>query len=172
MVVRFLLAAALAVGLASAQRGGGGGGDMGSSGSGGDTSGMNGGMPRAQHQSKLDLVADKLHLNKDQKDQAAKIVSAAQEEAAPINEQIRQGRTAITGAILDGRTGDDINKMMAQYTDLMTQKAAIEAKTYAKIYAILDPKEQAKAAPVFVEQMDGILDGGRSRGGNRGGGQQ
>ena len=125
-----------------------------------DASGMSGGMPRAQRQSKFDIVADKLHLNKDQKEQAAKIVSAAQEEAAPINEQIRQGRNAITSAIIDGKTGDDLDKMMAQYTDLMAQKAALEAKAYGKLYAILDAKEQAKAAPVFVEEMDGMLDGG------------
>ncbi len=177
MIVRLLLAGALAAGLASAQRGsGGGGGDMGAGGAGGmgsDASGMSGGMPRAQRQSKMDIVADKLHLNKDQKEQASKIFGSALEEAAPINEQIRQGRNAITSAILDGKTGEDLNKMMAQYTDVMAQKAALEAKAYGKLYAILDAKQQAKAAPVFVEQMDGMFDGGgRSRGGNRGGEQR
>ncbi len=99
-----------------------------------------------------------------------KIFAAAQEEAAPMNEQIRQGRNAITSAILQGKTGEDLNKMMAQYTDLMVQKAAVEAKAYGKLYAILDAKQQAKAAPVFAEQMDGLFDGaGRGRGGNRGG---
>ena len=167
MIVRLLLASALALGLASAQRGGGGGGG---DSMGGDPT-MGGGMPRAQRQSRMDLVADKLHLSKDQKTQAAAIISAAQEEAAPINEQIRQGRNAITSSLIDGKTGDEINKMMAQFTDLMAQKSAVEAKAYGKLYAILDAKQQAKAAPVFAEQMDGILDGGGRRGGNRGGGQ-
>jgi Spy/CpxP family protein refolding chaperone len=168
MFVRLLLASALAVSLASAQRGGGGGGgDMG-----GGEGGMGGGMPRAQRQSKLDMVADKLHLSKEQKEQAAKIFADAMQEASPINEQIKQGRNVITSAILDGKTGDDLNKMMAQYTDLLTQKAAVEAKAYAKIYAILDAKQQAKAAPVFADQMDGMFDGGgggRRAGGARGG---
>ena len=169
MLVRWLLASALAVGLASAQRGGGGGGDMGG-GMGGDAGAMNGGMPRAQRQSRVDIIADKLHLNKDQKDQASKIFAAAQEEAAPLNEQVRNGRSAITTAILQGTSGDDLNKLMAQFTDLMAQKTAVEAKAYGKLYAILDPKQQAKAAPVFAEQMDGMFDGGgRGRGGNRGG---
>jgi hypothetical protein len=180
MLVRWLLASALAVGLASAQgsKGGMGGGDMGSGG-GMSGSGMNGGgmggdtgggMPRAQRQSRIDLIADRLHLNKDQKDQATKIFAAAQEEAAPLNEQVRTGRSAITTAILQGTSGDDINKMMAQFTDLMAQKAAVEAKAYGKLYAILDAKQQAKAAPVFAEQMDGMFDGGgRGRGGDRGG---
>jgi hypothetical protein len=164
MRVRLLLASLLAVGLAAAQgkNGGGGGGDMGA-----DPS-MSGGMPRAQRQSRLDIVADKLHLSKDQKAQAAAIFSSAQEEAAPINEQIRQGRSAIAGALIDGKTGDDINKMMAQFTDLMAQKSAVEAKAYGKLYALLETKQQAKAAAVFAEQMDGVFDGGR-RGGDRGG---
>jgi Spy/CpxP family protein refolding chaperone len=172
MFARLLLASALAVGLASAQggqKGGGmGGGDMG--GMGGDTTGgMSGGM-RAPRQTRADIVADKLHLNKDQKEQASKIFAAAQEEAAPLNEQVRNGRSAITTAILQGTSGDDLNKMLAQFTDLMAQKGAVEAKAYGKLYAILDAKQQAKAAPVFAEQMDGMFDGGgRGRGGNRGG---
>jgi Spy/CpxP family protein refolding chaperone len=167
MMVRWLLVWALAAGLASAQGKNGGGGAGGGDMSGSDPS--TSGMPRAQRQSRIDVVADKLHLNKDQKAQAASIFSAAQEEASPINEQIRQGRNAITSALIDGKTGDDINKMMAQYTDLVTQKSAVEAKAYAKVYAILDAKQQAKAAPVFAEQMDGMFDGGGRRGGNRGG---
>ena len=175
MLVRLLLASALAVGLASAQgqKGGGmggadTGGGMGGSGMGDDAGS---GMPRVQRQSRLDIIADKLHLNKDQKEQASKIFAAAQEEAAPLNEQVRTGRSAITTAILQGTSGDDINKMTAQFTDLMAQKAAVEAKAYGKLYAILDAKQQAKAAPVFAEQMDGMFDGGR-RGGNRGGEQR
>jgi hypothetical protein len=177
MFVRLMLVSALAVGLASAQRGGGGGGDMG--GMGGNGTGMSGGSGmggdsgggmRAQRQSKADLVAEKLHLNKDQKEQAMKIFAAAQEETGPINEQVRTARNAITTAILQGASGEDINKLMAQLTAVMAQKTAVEAKAYGKIYAILDAKQRAKAAPVFEEQMDGLFDGGgRGRGGNRGG---
>ena len=176
MFARLLLALVLAVGLASAQGGQKGGGDMGGmggSGMGGDAGGMGGGMPRAPRQTRADIIADKLHLNKDQKEQASKIFAAAQEEATPLNEQVRTGRNAITTAILQGTSGDDLNKLMAQFTDLMAQKTAIEAKAYGKLYAILDAKQQAKAAPVFAEQMDGMFDGGsRGRGGNRGGEQR
>jgi len=168
MLIRLLLASALAAGLASAQRGGGGGG-----GGGGDTgdpaaAAAGGGMPRAQAPNKMDVVADKLHLNKDQKAQAATIFAAAQEAATPINEQIRLGRNDATVAILEGKTGDDLNKVNAHYADLLAQKAAVEAAAYAKLYAILDAKQQVKAAQVFAEQMDGMFDGGRGRG-NRGG---
>jgi hypothetical protein len=175
MFARWLVASVLMVGLASAQGGQKGGdmGGMGGNGMGGDAGGMGGGMPRAPRQSRADIIADKLHLNKDQKEQASKIFAAAQEEAAPFNEQVRTGRNAITTAILQGTSGDDLNKLMAQFTDVMAQKAAVEAKAYGKLYAILDGKQQAKAAPVFAEQMDGMFDGGdRGRGGNRGGEQR
>jgi Spy/CpxP family protein refolding chaperone len=172
MFARLLLASVLATGLASAQGGQKGGGDMGGmggSGMGGDGSGVGGGMPRAPRQTRADISADKLHLNKDQKEQTSKIFAAAQEEAAPLNEQVRTGRNAITTAILQGTSGDELNKLTAQFTDLMAQKAAVEAKAYGKLYAILDAKQQAKAAPVFAEQMDGMFDGG---GHGRGGAQR
>jgi hypothetical protein len=166
MLIRLLLASALAAGLASAQRGGGGGGGGGDATDAAATASA--GMQRAQAPNKMDVVADKLHLNKDQKAQAATIFAAAQEAATPINEQIRLGRNDATVAILEGKTGDDLNKVNAHYADLLAQKAAVEAAAYGKLYAILDAKQQAKAAQVFAEQMDGMFDGGRGRG-NRGG---
>ncbi len=170
MFARLILASAMAVGLAFAQRGGGGGGgDMGGGGGGMGGGGMEGGGMRAQRQSKADIVADKLHLNKEQKEQFQAIVSAGQEEMRPIAQQIGEGRNAITGAMIQGKTGDDLNKMMAQYTELMAERAHVEAKAYGKLYAVLEPKQQAKAAAVFAEQMDGLFDGGGGRGrGGRG----
>ena len=41
---------------------------------------------------------------------------------------------------------------MAQFTDLMAQRAGVEAKAYGKLYAMLDPKQQAKAGPVFADK--------------------
>ncbi len=171
MFARLLLVSAFAMGLAFAQRGGGGGGgDMGGGGGMGGGSGMEGGGGggggmRTQRQSKADLVADKLHLSKEQKEQLAAIVSAGQEEMRPIAEQLGNGRNVITGALIQGKTGDELNKMMEQYTGLMAQRASVEAKAYGKLYAILDPKQQGKAAAVFAEQMDGLFDSRGGRGG-------
>src|SRR5665811_524279 len=84
MLVRLLLTAVLAAGLASAQRGGGGGGgDEGGMGGGGGRSGdMGAGMPQVRRLSKQEMLLDKLKLNKDQKEEATKILSAAMEKAA------------------------------------------------------------------------------------------
>jgi Spy/CpxP family protein refolding chaperone len=167
MYARLLLTSVFAVSLAFAQGMGGGGGSKGGGGGdmGGGEGGMGSGMPRPQRQSKADIVADKLHLNKDQKEKFAAIVSAGQEEMRPIAEQIRQGRNVITTALIQGKSGDDINKMMAQYTDLMAQQAGVEAKAYGKLYAILEPKQQAKAGAVFAAEMEGVFEGRGGRGG-------
>jgi Spy/CpxP family protein refolding chaperone len=169
MFARLLLASAFAVSLTFAQGMGGGGGSKGGGGGsemgGGGEGGMGGGMPRAQRQSKTDLVADKLHLSKEQKEKFASIVSAGQEEMQPVSQQLLQGRNVIIGAILQGKSSDDISKMMAQFSELMAQHANVEAKAYGKLYAMLDPKQQAKAGPVFAAEMDGMLDSRGGRGG-------
>src|SRR5580700_5537163 len=121
MRARFVLTAILATTLATtlgfAQRGGGGmGGEggMGEGGAGMGGSGMGGGM-RVQRQSKLDMIADKLKLNKEQKDQVQTIFLAALEESRPLGEQTMKGREAIASAMITGKSEDDIKKMLDQY---------------------------------------------------------
>ena len=152
MLARVLLCAALAAGLGLAQKGGGKGG-----GKGGDEP-PNFPM-RAQRQSRLDLISEKLKLSKEQKDEASKIFDAAQETVGQTGQQIAQGRTAITNAILSGKGGDELNKMMEQYTALIAQMTRIEATAYGKLYATLKPNQQSKAPAVFEEQMAGMFMG-------------
>ena len=176
MFSRICLAMLFAAGLTFAQGMGGAtsGGGMGGSGRdngggmGGGMDGMGGGMP-AHRQTKLEMVADKLHLNKDQKEQLNTIVSAALEEARPVSEDLGNGRSAIVTAMIQGKSADELSKMMEQYKGLLAQKAAIEAKAFGKLYAALDPKQQAKAGAVFADQMDGLLDSRGGRGAGRSG---
>jgi hypothetical protein len=83
----------------------------------------------------------------------------------PNSQQISQGRNVVVTAIIQGKSGEEISKLMAQFTDLMAQRAAVEAKAYGKLYAILDLKQQTKAAPVFAADMDGVFDARAGRGG-------
>ncbi|HEV2445546.1 MAG TPA: Spy/CpxP family protein refolding chaperone [Candidatus Sulfopaludibacter sp.] len=153
MVLRVFLATLLAAGLASAQRNGGGG----SRNRGGDE--MDAGMSR-QRQSRFDVIADKLKLNKDQKEEASKIFDAAQEAANPLNEQILNGRNQMTAAIVQGQnSGDNYQKLMAAYTSVLSQMATVEATAYGKLYTILKPNQQSKASQVFAEQMAGMFAG-------------
>jgi hypothetical protein len=140
MLVRLFLTAVLAAGLASAQRGGGGGGgDMGGEGGGmgrGDgmsAGGMGGGMPGGmRRQTKEELLLDKLKLNKDQKEEAMKILSAAREKAAPVRDQLTKGRQVIVSAMLEKRE-EDVKKLMGDYAVVSAQMTGIEAEAFGKI---------------------------------------
>jgi len=172
MFARLVITAMLAAALASAQGGRGGGmeGGMGGERGGMGEGGMGGGMPRMQRQSKLDQIADKLKLNKDQKDEVQTIFQAAMEQAKPVNDQITKGREVITGAIISGKTDDEIQKMMDQYAGLAAQITAIETQAFSKVYALLKPNQQAKASAAF-ELMAGMFSQ-RQGGGARGRGER
>ena len=100
MFVRLLLTAMLATTLVSAQGGKKRGG-----------SGMGGGMP-VQRPSKLEEFADRLKLTKEQKVEVQTLLSAAMEESAPLRDQMDKGRVAIAGAMIEGKSGDDLKKML------------------------------------------------------------
>jgi Spy/CpxP family protein refolding chaperone len=178
MLARWLATAILAATLAFAQRGGGGGMEGGMGGGGGGARGggpggeggvgVGGGMPRVQRQSRLDTIADKLKLNKEQKQQVQTIFQAAMEEARPVAEQIAKAREAIGGAMIDGKS-DDAGKMLTQYAILAGQMTSIETKAFGKVYALLKPNQQSKA-PAAFELMAGMF-GGHGPGGGRGRGR-
>ena len=175
MFVRLLLTAVLAAGLASAQRGGGGGdmggeGDMGGGGGGKrgaggmGAGGMGGGMPGGmRRQTKEELLLEKLKLNKDQKEEAMKILSAAREKAAPVRDQLTKGRQVIVSVMLEKRE-DDVRKLMGDYAIVSAQMTGIEAEAFGKIYALLKPNQQSKAPQAF-ELMAGMFSGGGMQGG-------
>src|ERR1035438_7283982 len=143
MLVRLLLTAVLAAGFASAQRGGGGGGgeEGGMSGGGG----TGGGMPQVRRQSKQDMLFDKLKLNKDQKEEATKILSAAMEKAAPPRDLLTKGRVVIANAITGKASDEDIQKLLAEYTKVNATMTGIEAEAFGKIYALLKPNQIGRA---------------------------
>ncbi len=151
MVIRLCLVALLAAGLADAQgKKGGGGNNMEEMGS----------MARPQRVSRFDTIAEKLKLSKEQKDQTSGFFDAAQEAAGPLNEQLANGRNQITGAFIQGQnSGEGFDKLMAAYTAVLGQMAVVEATAYGKLYAILKPNQQSKAAQVFAEQMAGMFAG-------------
>lgn len=163
MSMKLLVVALLAVTLASAQ-GKKGGGSKG--GGGGD-------MPASMmsRPSKAEQLVDKLKLSNEQKQEVQNIVNAAFEQSLPLRQQIDQGRVNIAGALIGGKSGEEINKMMGDYTILVAQMTDIEAKTFNKIYASLKPNQQAKAGQAF-ELLVAVLEtpnpgggrGGRGRG--------
>lgn len=158
MVGRVILAAILAAGLVSAQ-GGKKGGSKGME----DSS-----MPMRQPQSKLDQIADKLKLNKEQKEQALNIMNAAAETAGPLNQKINNGRQLIVGAMVNGKdSGDDYDKLIGAYTAALAEMDNAEASAYGKIYVLLKPNQQKSGEQVFTELFAGVFIRGGGGGGRR-----
>jgi hypothetical protein len=168
MLVRLLLTAVLAAGFASAQRGGGGGGMGGDEGGGGGGGGRGGdmgaAMPQVRRLTKTEMLFDKLKLNKDQKEAAQAILSAAMEKAAPARDQLSKGRIVIANAITGKSSEEDIKNLLGQYTAVGATMTGIEAETFGKLFALLKPNQQSKAPQAF-ELMAGMFAGGGMPGG-------
>lgn len=172
MLVRCFLTVILAAGFAFAQGGrGGGGGGAGEEGMGGG-GGMSGGMPRMQRQSRQDMLFDKLKLNKEQKDQASQILSAAMEKAAPTRDLLNKGRIVIANAITGKAGEDEVKKMLGEYAAVSATMTGIEADAFAKLYALLKPNQQSKAPQAFELLAGMFASGGMQGGGGRGRGGQ
>jgi hypothetical protein len=168
MPAKLLLSAMLAVSLASAQRGGGAGGGRGGRGGGGGE-GMS--MPRATRQTKSEQLRDKLSLNKDQQEEAQKILIAASRDAGPIRGLIDNARVQIAGVLIEGKGDEELKKATAAYAAAAAQMTTLEAKAFAEIYATLKPKQQSKAEQAF-EVMAGIFSASGGGQGNGGQGRQ
>ena len=161
MLVRFLLTAVLAAGLACAQGGRGGGGDEGGMRGG---AGSGGGSAQARRLTKEEMLLDKLKLTKEQREEAARILSTAMEKAAPGRDLLNKGRIAIANAITGKASEADLNKLLGEYTTVNTKMTGIEAEAFSKLYALLKPNQQSKAPQVF-DLMAGMFAGGGPGGG-------
>jgi Spy/CpxP family protein refolding chaperone len=175
MLVRLLLTAVLAAGFAAAQIGGdeggmGGGGGRGGGRGGGSGGEMGGGMPQARRLSKTEMLFDKLKLNKEQKEEAATIISAAMEKAAPTRDLLNKGRMIIANTITGKGSEDEIKKLFGEYVSVSADMTRIEAEAFSKLYALLKPNQQSKAPQAF-ELMAGMFAGGGMPGGGQGRGR-
>ncbi|HEU4937964.1 MAG TPA: hypothetical protein VFT39_16010 [Vicinamibacterales bacterium] len=95
----------------------------------------------------------------------------ASRDAAPVAQKILELRLRLGNLALQNKV-DEMPAATEAYSAAATEMAAIEARAFTKIYAMLKPNQQANAAQAFA-MMAGIfqLAPGRGRGGQRGGGQ-
>jgi hypothetical protein len=158
MFGKLLLTAILTTTPAFAQRGGGGGGDeMGAT-------GMS--MPRPQPVSKAVMFADRLKLDKDQKEKAQVILNDALKEINQLRPQLLKTRAQIAEFILRNASQDEINKLVESYSASAAQVTGIEVKAFGKICELLKPDQQSRAASAF-DLLAAVLDppGSTGRGG-------
>ena len=166
MLARFLLTAVLASSLAFAQRGGGGGISRDEGGI-ANTAGIPGGRAQVPALTREEMLFVKLKLDKEQKEEAAKILSAAMEKAAPTRDLLTKGRVAIANAIIGKASDGDFKALLGEHTTLKATMTGIEAEAFGKLYALLKPNQQSKAPRTF-ELMTGMFAGGGPGGGTGG----
>jgi hypothetical protein len=121
-------------------------------------------------------MIDRLKLDsKTQAPEVRLLLMDASREAAPVAQKLLEVRQRLANLSLQNKT-DELQAATDAYAAAAAEMAGIEARTFAKIYAVLKPNQQA-AAPQAFAIMAGIFQpspgrgGSGGRGGQRGGGQ-
>jgi len=117
-------------------------------------------------------MIDRLKLDdKTQAPEVRLLLMDASRDAAPVAQKVLDIRLRLGNLALQNNL-EEMPAATEAYAAAATEMAAIEARAFTKIYAMLKPNQQPNAAPAFA-MMAGIfqLSPGRGRGGQRGGGQ-
>jgi len=121
-------------------------------------------------------IIDKLKLDgKTQAPEVRLLFMDASREAAPIGQKMLELRQRLINVELQKKP-EEIAPAVEAYKAEDAEMAALEARTFAKIYALLKPNQQQNAAQAFAI-MGGMFQpspprgGGGGRGAQRGGGQ-
>src|SRR5689334_22834668 len=91
----------------------------------------------------VDMLAGHLSLNDAQKTQVQTILENQQASAQPLNQQLRSLRTQIQDAVT-GNNVAQIDTLAAQEGTLLGKLSALRMGSQARIYALLNPDQQAK----------------------------
>src|SRR4051812_12868618 len=120
-------------------------------------------------------LIDKLKLDaKTQAPEVRLLLMDASRDAAPVAQKLLELRQKLINLELQ-KKADEIAQAVEAYTAAAAEMAAIEARTFAKIYAMLKPNQQPNATQAFAI-MAGMFQpsstsGAGGRGAQRGGGQ-
>jgi hypothetical protein len=117
-------------------------------------------------------MIDRLKLDdKTQAPEVRLLLMDASRDAIPVAQKLLDVRVRLGNLAIQNKV-DAMAPETDAYAAVATEMAAIEARTFAKIYAMLKPNQQANAPQAFAT-MAGMFQPppGRGRGGQRGGGQ-
>jgi len=117
-------------------------------------------------------MIDRLKLDdKTQAPEVRLLLMDASRDATPVAQKILDIRLRLGNLALQNKV-DEMPAATDAYAAAATEMAAIEARAFTKIYAMLKPNQQPNAPQAFA-MMAGIfqLPAGRGRSGQRGGGQ-
>ena len=125
-----------------------------------------------QQRTRFEQFADRLKLDsKTQIPAVDQILSDSAREAAPIGQQMLQLRQQLVNLGLENKPAD-MKPVVGEYAVAAAKMAGIEARAFAKVYAMLKPNQQSSASQAFAI-MAGMFQPAAPRGrGGRGGGQR
>ena len=131
------------------------------------------GPPAMGAPSPFEEFANKLKLDKKtQLPKVEQLFTVAATDAVPIGQELTQLRQRLVNIHLTGRA-DDLAAAVEATVTSAAKMAALEARAFASVYELLEPKQQPKAAEAFA-LMAGLFQpstrGGRGGGGAPGGG--
>ena len=106
---------------------------------------------------RIDIIAQQLNLDKDQKKAVKTVLDEAQKEANPLHEQLVKSRIAVGEAIQDSKGQDEINQRVNAEAALEAQMTSLELSTFAKIYKSLQQDQRNQTRSLFA-MMKGIFD--------------
>lgn len=112
-------------------------------------------------------MIDRLKLDDKQAPEVRLLLMDASRDAAPLGQKMLELRQRLINLELQKKS-DEIPPAIDAYTAAATEMAAIEARTFTKIYALLKPNQQANAPQAFAI-MAGMFQPSPARGGGRGG---
>jgi len=91
----------------------------------------------------MDQLAQMLKLNHDQRKDVKGILDEAQKEVSPLRDSMAKSREQIGAVIEAGKSQDEIDQAVKNFSDLEAQVSAVEARAFTKIFSELEADQKA-----------------------------
>ena len=124
---------------------------------GGRTRGGSAGAVVWDKQSTIYLFDALLSLTSVQEKQVTTVFDAAGKAAQPLATALGTGSKALFEAAKSGQHDDEIERLAAEQGQLTTQLQALQARTFAKMWALLTADQQAKVDDSIYSQIGVFL---------------
>jgi Spy/CpxP family protein refolding chaperone len=98
-----------------------------------------------------------LELTDAQARQLDTVFSAAEETAAPVATALEAGKNALFEAVKAGRHDDELQKLAERHGDLAIQLQALQARTFARLWALLTAEQKTKVDQSTYEHIGTFL---------------
>jgi len=107
------------------------------------------------------LLTGMLDLTVSQRQEVTTVFDAAIKTAAPVATQIESNQQALFEAAKSGKGDDQIKTIGDQQGPLTSQLMALQAQTFAKMWAVLNSDQRAKVDALIYAHIGDLLSNAR-----------